>query len=121
MVRPTASLALVAAVTTLVSAVPAQQEKRLVIPVHKGVSGTRITAKDVLARDLARIAAYNDKSKSLSARASSGTAINKDVTYVAMVSFCSQAFALIVDTGSSNTWVRDLVKSLNFPNISPPT
>jgi hypothetical protein len=104
MVRVATSLALAASVATLVSAAPAQRGNRIVISVRKGTSGKPITAKDVVSRDLARIARYNDKS--LSARASSGTAINQDVTYVAEVSFCSQTFDLIVDTGSSNTWVR---------------
>jgi len=93
-------------VTTLVSAAPAERGKSVVIPIRKGTSGKHITAKDVVERDLARIAVYNGKSAAVSARASSGTAINKDVTYVAQVSICSQTFDLIVDTGSSNTWVR---------------
>lgn len=104
MVRVATFLILAASVATLASAAPALKEKRVVVPVRKGTSGKPITAKDVVERDLARIAKYNDKS--LSARASSGTAINEDVTYVAQVSFCSQTFDLIVDTGSSNTWVR---------------
>ena len=78
------------------------------IPVRKGTSGKPITSKDVVKRDLARIAVYNGKHKSLymdPSSTGSGTAINQDVTYVAQVSFCSQTFNLIVDTGSSNTWV----------------
>jgi Eukaryotic aspartyl protease len=104
------SLVFVAAVyiTTLVSAAPAERGKPDIIPVRKGTSGKHITAKDVVERDLARIAVYNrdGESTAVSARASSGTAINKDVTYVAQVSICSQTFDLTVDTGSSNTWVR---------------
>ena len=107
MVHVATSLALAASLSTLglVSALPAQNEKRVVIPVRKGTSGQPITAHDVVERDTARIAVYNRNSKPLSARASSGTAINEDVTYIAQVSFCSQTFNLIVDTGSSNTWV----------------
>jgi hypothetical protein len=99
------SFALAVSVATLVQAAPAQREKRVVIPVRKGTSGNPITAKDVIERDLARISVYNDKPEPVSARASYGTAINIDVTYIAEVSICSQTFGLIVDTGSSNTWV----------------
>jgi Eukaryotic aspartyl protease len=106
MVLLTTSLTIVSFVAVIVSAAPAENEERFVIPVYKGTSGNSITAQDVLDRDLARIAAYNDKSESLSTRAKNGVAVNEDVSYVAPVSFCSQSFQLIVDTGSSNTWVR---------------
>lgn len=117
MVRITTSLILTASLSVLVSAIPAQNEKRAVVSVHKGTSGNPFTAKDVLNRDLARIAVYNNKSRSLSERASNGPTFNEDVTYIAKVSFCSQTFDLIVDTGSSNTWVR-VVIFVKFPRIS---
>ena len=106
MVHIVASLALALALAgspaTLVSAAPAQREGTITIPVSKGTSGNPLTANDVVDRDLGRIAVYNGKP----APSHSGKAINKDVTYVVSVSLCSQAFDLIVDTGSSNTWVR---------------
>jgi hypothetical protein len=108
-------LALAASVITLISALSAQNEKRVVIPVRKNTSGRSITAKDISGRDLARIAAYNSKSESISVRASGVMAINRDIAYVAMISFCSQTFALVVDTGSSNTWV--CVLHLTTPNF----
>ena len=117
MVRFTTSLILTASLSVLASAIPAQNEKRAVVSVHKGTSGNPFTAKDVLNRDLARIAVYNNKARSLSERASNGPTFNEDVAYIAKVSFCSQTFDLIVDTGSSNTWVR-VVNFVKFPRIS---
>lgn len=111
MVRFASQLAVAVSIASFVSAAPAQVEKVVTIPVRKGTSGKSFTAKDVVERDLARIAAFNDKSGSLSARAGSGTAINEDVTYVAAVTICQQTFDLIVDTGSSNTWVCVFRKS----------
>lgn len=98
-------LGFAASVISLVSAAPAQSEKLLTIPVRKGTSGKSLTAKDVVERDFSRIASYNTKSGSLATRASSGPAINEDVTYVAAVTICTTVYNLIVDTGSSNIWV----------------
>lgn len=105
MVLLASHLALSASIISLVSAVPAQNDKFLIIPVRKGTSGNPITAKAVVERDISRIASYNVKSGSLTARASSGVAINKDVSYVAGVAICTTIYDLIIDTGSSNTWV----------------
>ena|SRR3984885_12133895 len=96
------AIALAVSPTTLVSAVPAQRDDTITIPVSKGSSGGGITSEDVVHRGRHRIDHYNHKH----AHEYSGKAINKDVSYVARVSFCSQTFDLIVDTGSSNTWVR---------------
>lgn len=116
MVRYT-SLALAASVASLVAAVPTAVEKRTTIPVRKGHSSKGISAKSVVERDLARIANYNARkpaSAGLEARASSGTATNEDVSYVASVTICSASYSLIVDTGSSNLWVSlDIV----YPSI----
>jgi hypothetical protein len=105
MVHIVASLALALALTgspaTLVSAAPAQRDDVITIPVSKGTSGDPITSYDLIGGGLDRIGGYNGKPST-----HSGKAINKDVSYVARVSFCSQAFDLVVDTGSSNTWVR---------------
>lgn len=106
MVCISAKLAIAAVALQSVYAAPSTPEKRITIPVRKGTSGHPITAKDVVDHDLARIASYNGRSHSLVARASSGSAINVDVSYLAAVQICTQTFDLIVDTGSSNLWVR---------------
>ena len=101
MVRVVQSLAL-----TTYMAIFATEKSPTVIPVHKGTSGKPLTSHDVVKRDLAHIAVYNGKPESIYMDASgSGAAINQDVTYVAQVSFCSQTFKLVVDTGSCNIWV----------------
>ncbi|KZP09214.1 acid protease [Athelia psychrophila] len=63
----------------------------------KKVSAKNITA--TVARDQARLANFN------SAATSSATVTNALDSYVAAVKVGSQTFSLIVDTGSSNTWV----------------
>ena len=63
----------------------------------------------VIAKDLGRLAHYNgrfsENSASLDERYFTGVAINEDVSYVAEVEVGDQEFYLIIDTGSSNTWV----------------
>jgi hypothetical protein len=98
------ALAFTGSPTTLVSAAPAQRDDVITIPVSKGTSGNPITSYDLVNDGLDRIAVYNGKPTATVTH--SGKAINEDVSYIARVSFCSQVFELIVDTGSSNTWVR---------------
>lgn len=105
MVLLTSSLAFVASIISLISAAPAPGEQFLTIPVKKGTSGTSFTAKDVVERDLSRVASYNTQSGPLRERAFSIVAINEDVSYVVAVTICGVVYYLIVDTGSSNTWV----------------
>ncbi|KAF8317958.1 putative aspartic protease [Clavulina sp. PMI_390] len=101
MVRLASQLAVAASIASLVAAAPAPGST-IILPVKKGTSGNKITAKGVVERDQARIAGYNGRT--LEKRASSGTVSNADVSYLAPVTFCSTTYQLIVDTGSSNTW-----------------
>lgn len=99
-------IAVAASILPHVFAVPSHIDKRINITLRKGTSGNKITMKDVVDRDLARLAAVNNKSPShLEARDTIGPAINQDVTYVAPIKICRSVYSLIVDTGSSNTWV----------------
>lgn len=131
MVHFGAQLALAASLAAYAVASPV--EKRAVIAVEKRATSSQYLAKDLVARDQSRIAHYNERAainrgeKVVSKRASSGTVTNKDVryvqaaecaldpspnglldSYIAKVQICSTTYSLIVDTGSSNTWVRTL-------------
>ncbi|KAF7981762.1 hypothetical protein HWV62_31825 [Athelia sp. TMB] len=75
---------------------PVSRESFVTHPITKKASKS-ITA--TLAKDQARLAKFNG------AAASSGTVINEVDSYIAQVAVGSQTFDLIVDTGSSNTWV----------------
>lgn len=73
------------------------------LPIRKGVLQGRkhLTAKEVVARDLARISARSNRARGLSERAFS---VNEDDGYVVPVILCGTTYYLIPDTGSSNTW-----------------
>lgn len=58
--------------------------------------------KDFAAKENARRSSF---AKASAAASGTAPAINEDVTYVAATTVGSQTFDLIVDTGSSNTWV----------------
>lgn len=79
-------------------ATPVARSSFITHPISK-VSGKNVTA--TITRDLARIANFNSDS----AATSSATVTNQLDSYVAAVKVGSQTFSLIVDTGSSNTWV----------------
>ena len=110
MVQIVASLALALVLAgSPVSAAPAQRDDAVItIPVSKGTSGNPVTAEDLVNKGHGRIGGFNGK------HSFNGKAINKDVSYIARVSFCHQAFELVVDTGSSNTWVRIMSLRLSF-------
>jgi hypothetical protein len=82
--------------------------KRAVVPVTKGTSGEPVSAGAVYDRDVSRVIAYNNGITPSDSNAKKGSAPinNEDVTYVARVKICSKTYELIVDTGSSNLWVR---------------
>ncbi|KAJ7258382.1 aspartic peptidase domain-containing protein [Mycena haematopus] len=65
----------------------------------KKVSGKTRSLKALMARDLAR---FNPQA---AAAIGESPATNEDDTYVASTKVGTQTFELIVDTGSSNTWV----------------
>ncbi|KAF7985434.1 hypothetical protein HWV62_5163 [Athelia sp. TMB] len=89
-----ASIFLSFAVSAL--ATPVAREDFFTHPVTK-TSANNITA--TVAKDQARLSKFNSEGTS------SATAINKLDNYVANVKVGSQTFSLVVDTGSSNTWV----------------
>ncbi|KAF7321189.1 Aspartic protease [Mycena chlorophos] len=99
------SFVVLAAIVSLVVASPAAFEPRATpvpfatVPVKKTNSGKTKSIKALLARDLRRF--------NVDASDAVGTApaTNEDDTYVASVKVGTQTFDLIVDTGSSNTWV----------------
>jgi hypothetical protein len=71
----------------------------LSVPIHKKVSGKTRSLKALLARDLGR---FNSDA---AAAVGEAPATNEDDTYVTATKVGTQTFDLIVDTGSSNTWV----------------
>ncbi|KZP09518.1 acid protease [Athelia psychrophila] len=75
---------------------PVARESFITHPITKKSSGS---VKSTVAKDQARLAKYN------SAASSSATVTNDVDSYIAKVTVGSQTFDLIVDTGSSNTWV----------------
>ncbi|KAF7985427.1 hypothetical protein HWV62_5149 [Athelia sp. TMB] len=89
-----ASIVLSFAVSAL--ATPVARESLFTHPVTK-TSAKNITA--TVAKDKARLAKFNSEATS------SATVTNQLDSYVAAVKVGSQTFSLIVDTGSSNTWV----------------
>ncbi|KAF8317083.1 acid protease [Clavulina sp. PMI_390] len=110
MVRTLAATGLVAlALLPLVTSAPSTLTKRVSLPIKKRGSNTS-TSKDIVNRDLARLAHYN--SRSFSKRDAVGTVTNEDVSYVALVTICGKEYSLIVDTGSSNTWVSNSLDQL---------
>lgn len=80
-----------------VSAAPARANL-FSVPLFKRVGN--ITAEGFLNREKARMA-----SLSFAATTGNAPAINEDISYVVRTVVGTQTFYLIVDTGSSNTWV----------------
>jgi len=91
-----ASIILSFAISTLAG--PIVREDFISHPITK-VSSKSITS--IIANDQARLANYNSASNS----SSTATVTNDVESYIASVKVGSQTFNLIVDTGSSNTWV----------------
>jgi hypothetical protein len=97
MVRVALSLSFVAGLIATAVALPSPQPHSAKIPLTRVSTVTH--PKNLIAGDLAR---YQGVS---AAAVGSGTATNEIVSYVAPIVVGSQTFQLIVDTGSSNTWV----------------
>ncbi|KAF7981201.1 hypothetical protein HWV62_34527 [Athelia sp. TMB] len=87
---------IILAFTVSALAKPVARESFFTHPVTKA-SAKNITA--TVAKDQARLAKFNNEATS------SATVTNQLDSYVAAVKVGSQTFSLIVDTGSSNTWV----------------
>ncbi|KAJ2960292.1 hypothetical protein NQZ79_g4322 [Umbelopsis isabellina] len=103
MVRLSLAIALFATFLATGMAAPANPGKSAqVIPFARLNSSPNW--KQAVASDKARIAHFGTKSK-LNVDSSSVSVENEDFSYVASVGVGSQTFSLIVDTGSSNTWV----------------
>lgn len=117
MARLSTKLALAASVASLVSAAPVE-ESFIRVPVKHHTSTRAFTSKDIVAKDAARISHYNGKTKET--RASSGAIYNELYSYIATPTVGNTVFDLIIDTGSSNTWVGAGTKwnsdGMSFPS-----
>jgi len=96
MVRLALSLSFVAGLIVATSALPSTSSFVRIPLAHKN-DATHI--KNIVASDLARY------QTAAAAAIGSGSATNEIVSYYAPIKVGSQTFQLIVDTGSSNTWV----------------
>lgn len=95
------------AAIVLVSAAPSVEAPPvLTIKKRQPTEGKRSTAKEIVKRDLARIASRNARTHGLSKRIFSTAIINEDVTYVVPVGLCGLTYNLAVVTGSDDTTVR---------------
>jgi hypothetical protein len=102
MVKISISAALLVA-ASLVAATPVQRENVVSIPLQKKAAATSPSSKTILAVDAARFAKFKGTATSSTGDA---TATNLVDQYVVAVKVGSQTFSnMIVDTGSSNTWV----------------
>lgn len=91
-----------AAAAAIVSAAPAPvQLESVKLPVKRVATFTSI--KNVVEKGQAKISKINSPGVGLTARASSGTVTNEDVTYVAPVSIGGNTWSLIVDTGCKSS------------------
>ncbi|CAO3695755.1 unnamed protein product [Umbelopsis ramanniana] len=104
MVRLSLAIALAAAVIG-VSAAPTGNTAVVSLPFSRTVSAPNW--KQAVTADKNRASRFGGKSKAseLAAASASVTAENVDFSYVTSVKVGTQTFSLIVDTGSSNTWV----------------
>lgn len=104
MVRLSLQLVLVAVLSSLALATPTPSSFSTVSFVKKAPFSK--TAAQILQKDLARLDNFAAKHGSTTKRAvGEAPATNEDDTYVVATKVGSQTFSLIVDTGSSNTWV----------------
>ncbi|KAJ7444804.1 aspartic peptidase domain-containing protein [Mycena galericulata] len=98
-------LTLVAVLFNLALATPTPSNSFVTVPFVKKAHFSK-TAAQILQKDLARLDNFAARHGSLTKRAvGEAPATNEDDTYVVSTVVGSQTFSLIVDTGSSNTWV----------------
>jgi hypothetical protein len=103
MVRVALSTAFVASLVLSAFATPIERESFVTVPIKK--VGAVASAKELVSKDLRRLDNINSGRKASPEATGSGTITNEVVTYIAPVTVGTQTFDLIVDTGSSNTWV----------------
>jgi len=99
MVHLTSSFLLLACLVSGIVSTPVSTPNVLSVAVRKKVSGKTRRTKALIARDLGR---FNPNA---AAAVGEAPATNEDDTYVTATKVGTQTFDLIVDTGSSNTWV----------------
>lgn len=111
MVRIAIRTVIVALVIGYASALSVDK-KTIQLPLKK--VSTVTNARNIVARDAARLAQYKQKVSGSSnveeRQTGSAPVINEVFTYLAPVVVGDQTFDLIVDTGSSNTWVGATTK-----------
>ncbi|KAJ7726319.1 putative aspartic protease [Mycena maculata] len=103
MVRVALQTAFVAAVIGYASALAVEQRSAPLVKASLKKVNTITNSTNIVARDLARLNHYFKKSD-ISERQSTPV-INEVFSYIAATTVGTQTFDLIVDTGSSNTWV----------------
>ncbi|KAF7338863.1 Aspartic protease [Mycena sanguinolenta] len=99
MVRLTHSFFFLACLVSATVSTPTSSPNFHTVSFSKKVSGKTRSTKALLARDLSR---FNPDA---AAAVGEAPATNEDDTYVVATQVGTQTFELIVDTGSSNTWV----------------
>jgi hypothetical protein len=99
MVRLTSTFLFLACLVSAAVSTPVATSDFHTVPVVKKVSGKTRSVKALIARDLVR---FNSDA---AAAVGEAPATNEDDTYVVATKVGTQTFELIVDTGSSNTWV----------------
>ncbi|KAF7363006.1 Acid protease [Mycena venus] len=105
MVRLSLQLVLVAVLSSLALASPTPGSSFATVPFVKKAPFSK-TAAEILQKDLARLDNFAAKVGSVTKRAvGEAPGTNEDDTYVVSTKVGTQTFSLIVDTGSSNTWV----------------
>jgi hypothetical protein len=105
MIRLGLQLVLVAVLSNLALATPTPGTSFATVPFVKKAHFSK-TAAEILQKDLARLDNFAARVGSVTKRAvGEAPATNEDDTYVVSTTVGTQTFSLIVDTGSSNTWV----------------
>ncbi|KAJ7258380.1 putative aspartic protease [Mycena haematopus] len=99
MVHLTSSFFFLACLVSAAVSTPVSTPDVHSVPFYKKVSGNTKSVRALMARDLARF------NVDAAAAVGESPATNEDDTYVAATKVGTQTFELIVDTGSSNTWV----------------
>jgi hypothetical protein len=103
MVRIAIQTAFVAAVIGFASALVTEQRAPPLVKASLKKVNTITDSKNIVARDLARLNGYF-KNNAISER-QDVPVINEIFSYIATTKVGTQTFDLIIDTGSSNTWV----------------